>query len=239
MTKIELQGNFRNNVLINILIFFAILLLSALPYIFGTGRASLEMHSNFIGVIIIGGIIVGALSFSELFKRHSRINYLNLPASATEKVLSKAFVYIILYPLVMFLSFLVFKGIFLGIQNVTGGRISITDSFEMEMKYLIPTILLCISVFFYGAVRFNTYGFVKTIVLVLLTVLFLAGFTFLCSYITFPELRMAIAGEHVMHMGPEPDLGNHWLIKFFKILFYLAPLIFVGLSIVCLKEKEG
>ena len=148
LLKIELQGNFKKNVLINILIFFVILLLNTLPYIFNLRSANVDIHANFIGIIIIGGVITGTLSFSELFKRHSRINYLNLPASATEKVLSKASVYIILYPLAMFISFLIFKGLYLGIEEMTNGKIWISDTFEIEMKYLIPVVFLCISIFF-------------------------------------------------------------------------------------------
>jgi hypothetical protein len=240
LTKIELTENFKKAILINGLIFFTILFLSTLSYFFDSGTASVDLHSNLLGVIFIGGIILGSLSFSELFKRHTRINYLNLPASASEKVLSKAFVNILLYPLSMFALFLLAKGIFTGLDSLTDGAIYIADRFEMKMTLLIPSILLCISVFFYGAVRFNAYGFVYTIISIILIFLTVAAFAFICAYLIFPELRMAIAGnEPDNNISIGPNMENHWLIQFYKVLFYLAPAIFVALSIICLKEKEG
>lgn len=239
LIKIELNQNFKWSILIIGLIYFVLAFLNIIEYFFEGGRADVDIHSLFISVTIIGGIIIGSSSFGEISKRHSRINYLNLPASPTEKVLSKALVNLILFPLVMFGLFLVQKLIFGGLSNITNGAIYHSQRFDIEFSILVATILFIISIFFYGSMRFNSYAFPLTVVWVVLFCLAVAAFAFLMALIIYPELRQAIAGNPPSVEFYGPNMEDHWLINMFQFLFHIAPLVFVGLSIVCLTEKEG
>ncbi len=240
LTKIEILQNFIKSILIISLIYFGISLLGILPYMFNGHRVTADIHSSWLTVTIIGGIIVGSASFGEITKRHSRINYLNLPASATEKVLSKAVVNIILFPIAMFVLFLVVKGLFSGLANITAGGIGIGDQFELSTWNMMSVILLVTSLFFYGSIRFNNYAFPLTIAWVILFVLAIAAISFLVALMIFPELREAVAGNpQAIESMNMPSIEHHWVITMFKYLFYIAPIIFIVLSIICLTEKEG
>jgi len=234
LLRIEVTENFLKSFLVVGLVFVGLMTIGIIGDYLDDGKASLDLYALFTSVTLIGGAIIGSSSFEELNKRHSRVNYLNLPASALEKVLSKGIVNIIIYPIAMFLIFLVARTIFQGID-----AIHLEGSFPLKPKYLIAAILFTISIFFYGSVRFNTLAFPKTIALVLGFALILAAFTFITSYAIFPELREAIAGQRPSFLIHGGDLERHWILDLYRTSYFIAPLLFITLSVFCLKEKEG
>lgn len=239
LVRIEIGPQFLMSMLIMGLIYFGITFLSILDFFFDGGKEKADIASTFIGVGLIGGVIMGSNSFVEIAKRNTRINYLNLPASASEKVISKGLVSIIVFPLLLFVMFFLLKGFYGLLSHLTNGQISVKSEFDMPLKYVIPLILATISVFFYGSVRFTEYAFPKTIFWIAGLVISVVAIGFVLAFLIFPELRQTIFGEPKIVNFDGEGVENHWIVSLLKMLFYLLPVIFVSLSIVCLKEKEG
>ncbi len=238
LLRIELSHNFLNTILIIGLVFIGLTTLTIVIEAFEGANVEIDLHSMFLSITLIGGVIVGSASFGELSKRHTRINYLNLPASSVEKVLSKAITYLLLFPISVYLLFLFLSMIISGI-NATFLEIDSNGKFELEPIYMIAIILFTISIFFYGSVRFNTYAFPKTLLMALSVLFILGGIGFLTAYAIYPELRAVVAGDAPDMVFDGGNLEEHWVIDSIKALYFLSPLLFVTLSIFCLKEKEG
>lgn len=174
----------RKQIVILTLILFLILLLSELSSVVIAqlqGLHHIEVYDRYlVTFLFLGGFIATSLAFStDLFSKRGQHHYLMLPAQNWEKFTSKAFIYVIGYPLFVIILFtltsLIGETLFLLIFN---------DSFAPFIPWRKSVLALLLhyvvlnSLFFLGATYFKSAHFIKT-VLALLTVIF--GFSLLST----------------------------------------------------------
>jgi len=197
-------------------------------------------------IIIITGLIVTSLSFSELYTGKSYF-YLTLPSSLFEKLLSKLIIISVLYLLgINFL--LIFVSITAkGINYfLFGNQFSIFNPIHPNILSSELFYLIVLTIFLFGAVYFKKYNFLKTILLISAPILFMIIFPAISYKIMFWEYQesgilklqpgYAIAPPSVDYLVDTIQQ----IVEIFTFLFYsvTAP-FFLLLTYLRLRESEA
>lgn len=199
---------------------------------------------NYEGMFVIFGFIYTVNSFHELKLLPTRSDFLTLPATTAEKVLTKWFfnniVYWIGVALVFIIFFLIQKLI---IGEIMGKPFESFDLFSKTNLNGLHFVIVIFSVFFFGAATFNTGGWYKLIFWGILLNIFYFILLFIFAYSLFPELRALINGDHHLSQSNNAPidliLEDYWVIKFGKFfLMYLAAPFFWFMTYLKIKEKE-
>ena len=227
--------------LITSVIYFVISSINLLTLIGAHGPQNLDLFKNFLIFAYICAAIIGAISFEEIKKRNTRVEYLTLPASAFEKLSSKFISTMIIYPLLIVILYIIGANLINGVANLIYPD-DIIFRPNPDHKWTLYTIGAIITSFFaYGSIKFNTGSFIKIILWLIAFALIFAFINFLFSIAMFPEFRNELFGmgqaQNNMHMEANP--ADHWVISFTKKAFYALPLLFWVMSYFTLKEKEA
>ena len=224
------------------LIFFVVTTFNLVISFFANGdRHSYDIFSSWLGIMFVSCSIIGAVTWEEIKKRPSRIEYLALPATVGEKTISKIISVAIVFPILMIgVYFIVYGYATLG-SLLIGDRLHLNTEMDGNGVKLFAIGSIITSFFAYGSIKYNTTSYPKIIVFGLFGFALFLLISFIIAFVLFPELRAAIfgnlqEGENVETTG---DPGDWWLIKFLKNAYYLVPLIFWGLCYFTLKEKEA
>ena len=197
-------------------------------------------------IIIITGLIVTSLSFSELYTGKSYF-YLTLPSSSFEKLLSKLIIISALY--LLSINFLL---IFVSIAAkginyfLFGNQFSIFNPIHPNILSSELFYLIALTIFLFGAVYFKKYNFLKTILLISAPILFMIIFPAISYKIMFWEYQesgilklqpgYAIAPPSVDYLVDTIQQ----IVEIFTFLFYsvTAP-FFLLLTYLRLRESEA
>lgn len=213
----------------------------------GIGRMEPKLYSTvYPAIIIITGLIVTSLSFSELYTGKSYF-YLTLPSSSFEKLLSKLIIISVLY--LLSINFLL---IFVSIAAkginyfLFGNQFSIFNPIHPNILSSELFYLIVLTFFLFGAVYFKKYNFLKTILLISAPILFMIIFPAISYKIMFWEYQ--VSGILKLQPGyaiapPSVDYlvdTIQQIVEIFTFLFYsvTAP-FFLLLTYLRLRESEA
>jgi len=209
---------------------------------------SLSFSYNFISFLLISAGIFGSLSFAEISKLSTRVEYLTLSASNIEKTISKAITVLICFPVLILILYSLCYYLLYGIAQVINFEFNHMLLFEHDnlLLYLLLTGLIS-SFFSYGSVKYNNNSFVKIIIRLLLGFLIWVLILFLSGLIIFPELWVEVKHElfgierTVHYSGNPPNISNDfWLFHFLKFAFHYLLLPFIWVLIYFeIKEKQA
>jgi hypothetical protein len=199
------------------------------------------MPTFYIGLLQLGAFI--GLAFPELSDKIKTGNYLLLPASTFEKLLSQFLVYIVAGSLL----FIIFFGVgahlarwtMLHTEEVISGKMSI-DAFSYSAFWRKTNVFLNAAPigigFFLFAVRlyFRKYALAKTIVALIAFWFLCMGVFWLASFVFFHTSESSYMGIPVYKT--EIILSN--IIVWYVFLSLLASIVALPLAYYKLKEKD-
>jgi hypothetical protein len=205
----------------------------------------------FVGLIVSGSLVANFL-FSEFNNKSRAINYLTLPASHAEKLLSKVLLGIIFYLLCYTVTFLIVDTVIVSVaNNIYGTAFPIVNPITMA-KYSDPFFnkspynLLLIhfifqAVYVTGALFFKRYAFLKS------TIILCAGWMF---FLVAPNLISMFlptghfygrltAYEVIDNRGSIVIEAPGWLSTSLSVyfLYLLAPALII-VAFLKLREKQ-
>lgn len=206
-----------------------------------------EFHYIWFGIILLGGgAFFTSLAFVHFAAKTSRLFYLNLPASNLEKYTAKWIITGLIYPLAIWLIYILFSWLAnkINIQYTEGTPFAPLPAFGETTWLFIRIYLVSQTVFLAGAVIFHRYAIFKTAFSLMLLQFLLMLFVYLCARIIFPEMFDG-------WVAPEPpnrvyqitdtfkDFVNNRLEHILEYVFWLAlaPIMLV-IGFFKLTEKE-
>lgn len=206
-----------------------------------------EFHYIWFAIILLGGgAFFTSLAFVSFGTKTSRLFYLNLPASNLEKYTAKWIVSAVIYPLAIWLVYLIFSWLAnkVNIRYTEGVPFAQLPAFG-ETTWLFMRIYLVIqTIFLTGAVFFHRYAIFKTAFSLMLVQVFLMFFVYLCARIIFPEMFegwVAPASPNQVYNITDTfkDFVNNRLEGIMLYIFWLAlaPIMLV-IGFFKLTEKE-
>lgn len=126
--------------------------------------------------LILAGVFFASLIFKQYGDKNKRIQSILLPVSNAERLTVAVLFTFFFFPLVFLLIYFICIAIANAIDvHVLGNMNEIYMLGGMEGRYLFTTFCLVQSVALLGAIWFRRFTFVKTIVLVCLTAIFISG----------------------------------------------------------------
>ncbi|MBK9108735.1 MAG: hypothetical protein IPM92_10315 [Saprospiraceae bacterium] len=238
LTKKEFYESFLPFFRIMGIVLAGILVLTSVVAYFENGKIGTVSLEGFFAVF---GFIYIVNSFEELKKLPTRADYLNLPATAFEKVFTKWMFGNILFWIGSIILFYLFYMSHQLIVEVFMNKPTNTYSlFTRENLQGLHFIIIVFSVFFFGAAMFNTGSWYKVILWTIVSALAYMLVVALFAYILFPEFRDGIHGVDVDYNVPiDLILEDFWMFKLGKFfLQYLAAPFFWYMTYLKIKEKE-
>jgi hypothetical protein len=205
----------------------------------------------FVGLIVSGSLVANFL-FSEFNNKPRAINYLTLPASHVEKLLSKIFLGIILYLFCYTLTFFIIDAVMVSVaNNMYGTAFPIVNPITMA-KYRDPFFnkspynllfihLIFQAVFVAGSLFFKRYAFLKSaIVLCAGWMFFLVVPNLISMFLPPGHFYGRLTAYEVIH-----NRGNiiietpGWLATLLSVyfLYLLAPALII-VTFLKLREKQ-
>ncbi len=200
--------------------------------------------SLFYVVMFITGYILTSMVFSEMHSPNRSVFFLTLPASSFEKLLSgwlnTSIIFLIFSLITYYVSYLLASLFTLWWFQVP---FEIGNAFEMGFFEACKFYLITQSIFFFGAIYFRGYNFLKTIIALFILLLFYSIYQTLASTLAFQDIMLlAMTGKPVDEMITAPGLeeyGKNVLVPAFKIgFYYVMPAFFLSLSYIRIKERE-
>lgn len=198
-------------------------------------------------LMIVGGLIRTSNVFSELHKPEKSIQFLTLPASSFEKLLSawlnttvlftiiSIVAFHIAYPLSMLFSAWWFKT-----------SVEWVNIFEYEIWKVIIGYFLIHTIFLFGSVYFKGKNFFKTIFSLFVLFLVFSIYHSLVGSAAMHEITTLLFEENsvdpseVISAPGLEEYVNSTLQPIMKALFYyILPTFFLVLSYIKLKEREA
>jgi TRAP-type mannitol/chloroaromatic compound transport system permease small subunit len=136
-----------------------------------------ERQIDFITVaLLLTGVFFASLIFKQYGDKDKRIQSILLPVSNAERLAVAVLFIFFLFPLVFLLVYFICIAIVNAIDvHVLGNLNDIYMLRGIEGRYLLMTFCLVQSVALLGAVWFRRFTFVKTVVLVCLSAIFISG----------------------------------------------------------------
>jgi len=199
----------------------------------------------FYAILFVGGFILTSNIFHELHKPEKSIQYMTLPASNLEKLISawlnSSVLILALSLVVYYASFILAKLLALWWFDI---EMPIFNIFVFFKKVCIAYISIH-SLFFFGAVYFKGKNFFKTLFSVFLLVLFFSIYHSIIGATATKEIITLVMEENTVNPGEiitAPGLKEYvegTLFPILKIIFrYILPIFFIVLSYIGLKERE-
>lgn len=218
-----------------------LLLLIILAESYGAQQVRYEGYmETFYTAFFLGGLIFTSRIYHELHTPEKSYQYLSLPASTLEKLLSHWLLSSIGYILASFLA--------MYIVALLGGLLS-AGLFQADFQFIdlaphrLPqaagTYLVLQSIFLFGAVSFRGHNFLKTILGLFLFGIFISIFTSLAARIILGD----VFGQELPHIEP----GIQQVPAFFSetvpaimesVFWYVVAPFFLVVSYFKLKERQ-
>ncbi len=193
--------------------------------------------SIMISLMVIVGLTFTACIFTEFRTASGRLQFLSLPASTFEKVLSRWMYSLILFPSFILLVVFIASKIFL-----VDGQ-SIVRELGPEATEFLPFVFIFLhACTFLLALFFNTWVPIKvllssTILNIIVGAIFFA--TFLVVFREYYEWRIGPSNDVILSMQAQDFFLNTMMtIGIFLFKFFLAPYLWI-VSYFKMKEKEA
>lgn len=213
---------------------------------FGQPGFNFEIFTGlFYFLMFTVGYIFTSTVFNEMHRPECSVYYLSLPSSNFEKLLTAWLASTLFYLLISFAAYhiaYVLASLFaLAMFEVPFGLRSVLSAefFKVSLVYSITQ-----SIFFFGAVYFKGYNFLKTILSVFVLFLFWSVYQSLVGSVAFREIFLVAlqygnnVDDHIKAPGLE-EYVEAVFIPVLKIGFYLVmPIFFLGLSYLRINERE-
>lgn len=158
----------------------------------GIGKMETKLYNTvYPAIIIITGLIVASLSFSELYTGKSYF-YLSLPSSSLEKLLSKLIIVSVLYLLGINFLLIIVSIATKGISHfLLGNQFPIFNPIHPNILSSELFFLIILTIFLFGAVYFKKYNFLKTILMISVPTFFMIIFPAIGYKLMFWEYQEA------------------------------------------------
>lgn len=215
-----------------------LLVTSIVAYFESGGMKTISLE----GFFAVFAFIYIVNSFEELKKLPTRADYLNLPATALEKVFTKwLFSHVLFWlgSLALFCVYYLGHELIIGlIMNKSTASFTILSAENLKGLHFLTVVF---SAFFFGAAMFNTGGWYKIVMWAVIGAIAYIIIVFCFAYLLFPEFRAGFHGVEAQDPNIPIDLiiEDFWMIKFGKFfLEYLAAPYFWYMSYLKIKEKE-
>ncbi|MBK9271842.1 MAG: hypothetical protein IPM48_09600 [Saprospiraceae bacterium] len=189
--------------------------------------------------LAIMSIIFASLSFIELAKTASRQNYLAIPASPLEKLISKWTMVALVIPVSFIICFYLISLIapwliqLFTTREVMSETLGFGDIFEM-----IPSILVAQSIYILGSIWQPRYSIIKTTFSLFLLTIMIGLVSFLFFRIVFYDFFIGVlmVKDHVSIDFPfEHIVEQKWIRYLIGFIFFLT---IMATSLFKLREKE-
>jgi hypothetical protein len=221
----------------------ALLGLTVLIYLFYYQRLLGETQvvpQGVFGTYLVGaGLMLTGIAFQDMHHRLDRYQYLMLPISSFERLLSRFLLTGPLFVLYGLLAFMIFD--LAGRQAVQmywDVRLPMFSPFTDQTQWLIISYLFFHALMLIGAICFRTHAFLRTILFLLALVLALVLVENVAERIFFPELYSWSQFEALqpLPVAVGPGFAVEWLdnalfIGIFGWLLYIA--------YACLRDHEA
>jgi hypothetical protein len=202
------------------------------------GKQTLPM--SLLGIYLIGtGLLLTGGAFQDMHHRLERYQYLMLPVSSFERLLSRFLLTGPLFVLYGLLAFAVFD--FAGKQLVGMYRDvhePLFPLFTTEVKWLVGSYAMAHVVMLIGAISFRTHAFLRTMLFVLALVLAMVLVENAAERVFFPELFSWTRFERLEPLPVEvvPGTSVAWLDTVQAVGIF-GWLLFVAYA--CLRDHEA
>ena len=155
-----------------------------------------EAQIDFVTVaLILAGTFFTSLIFKQYGNKDERIQSILLPVSNTERLGVAILFSFFIFPLVFLSAYFICMAIANGVDvYVLGNTNEIYLLGGIEGQYLFITFILVQSLALVGAIWFRRLTFVKAIVLVCLTAIFIAGINEVINQIVVKDASAKVAG---------------------------------------------
>ncbi len=237
--KKEFYESFLPHFKILSIVLAAMLFLKCLIAYFGSDQVRL---TGFEGLFVVFAFIYIINSFSEFKHLATRADYLNLPATAGEKVFTKWIFGNVFYwvaAFALFILFYVLQNLIIGVMMQKS--IDTYNFLDPDLYKGLYFIIVVFSVYFFGAACFNKGAWYKVILWGLIAAIAYLLIVFMFAYALFPDMRAALHGNEVESQNVPIDLilEDFWLIRVGEFFIkYLAAPFFWFMTYLKLKEKE-
>lgn len=240
---------FKNLILRDIMIYKKPLLLGAsLMMIFLLLVTGLNLYNNnphpgpfiiqwFITYTLFGGLLLTSVIFWEFRSAAGRLQYLSLPASHFEKLLSRWIYTMIIYPLFVFLFFVF---VYLVLYNFVA--VGLGWGWEMVAETYMSYWIVHPLVFMF-AVWYNKYSAPKAVLTCLGVALGIVLVFYISQRLIFSELFEGFMMTNKYSIEPSSEFqffveGNvEYVAKFFGLI--VMPIFFWVVAFFKMKEKEA
>lgn len=218
-------------------IFGLLLVGQIVSIIFNSGNSSTDHSNGYAFILFVGGFILSSLSFTDLSNGLRRYNYLTLPVSNLEKILSVWLLTSIGWIAAFSISYMMFIWLANGIVLMFFKQVAFEsfDLFSATVFESIKTYLVLQSIFLVGAAHFKGYVIPK----ILLTLLV---FGLICGVVGYFLLANLLPFESECFTD-NFDYTQLSVYKIWELLIWctnwvLAPLCWV-ITYYSIKEQEA
>lgn len=232
ITTIEQHFNIRRFLLLlkNMFIGQYKLFLISCGIIFGLFFIIHDYNILYQTLLIPVGIILTSMSFAEYKNSPGDLFHILIPCSTTEKYLIKFFMTTIVYIFGLLIIFLLFSLIFF-FRNKTHFLFLKLLNWNLIRSYLIAH-----SIFFFGAIYFKKYAFIKTLFSIFLVIIVYVAFFGFIFYFFFGKPNLFNIQEINRYLVKLISKTKWNTIK--EIFFYLTPIFFWILTFIRFREIE-
>ena len=198
----------------------------------------------FYPLLFIGGYFLSSTAFQDIHEKDKSYEFYLLPASITEKFVSRLFIYAFIYPIysaLLILSISIAGSVLHSILWGTGSRIF--NPFSGHILKISVIYIITQSIFLFGSIRFKKHAFFKIGMISSAIQLLMIPIVFFMFRLVFHDMGSGFPHEYDMSLSiSDPaeiwDYLSGWL-TFIKFLFFfvLAPFFWI-ISILRLSESE-
>ncbi|MBK9631250.1 MAG: hypothetical protein IPO62_09325 [Saprospiraceae bacterium] len=217
-----------------------VMFLTLILQLFSSSRIDSPYNTeSMASTLTIMAIIFGSLCFIELAKTPSRQNYLSIPASALEKLISKWTMMAIIIPISYIAFFSIFSWISPPIVQLFTAQDIIVKPLDFTMILeMLPPMILIQCIYILGSIWKPSYSIIKTTFSLFLLVISIGLITFLFVRVVYYDLfdGFVMNGNHISVKFPFEDLIQS---KLFRYLIGIGIfLTIMAASLFKLREKE-
>ena len=241
LNLLKREWNYKKNTIL--IVFLSILGGLSVPMILQlfsqSNHKNLFTTETLIVNLAIMGVIFASLCFSEFIQTTSKQNYLSVPASALEKLLSKWTVISLLIPILYIVSYVGYSKIITFFTNLfIQDKLDYTNIDLKVIWQFLLNIILVQSIYILGSVWMPKASILKTTFGLFVLLIFLALFSFLCFRIIYHEY---FTGMIMAEDGPNVSINGDiffesQLVR--KITGVVTFIFFMTVSLFKLSEKQ-
>ena len=218
--------------------FSVILLISAL----NGADAWSKMNNFYVAGFIISGTFLSGMAFTNFRNKEKTMNYLMLPASTLEKLISELLLTTIIFAIVYTILFFVFNLAASLVASIYGLPTDFLNLMDLHVLEGFMYYVIFQSIFLAGSATFRKVPLFFTLFSLFTAWVAVFIFVVIISLSLKGEFENLAVNNFSINSDtfPEFDIENHFLIQIPKYMFYyLTAPIFWLVTYFKLKEKEA